>query len=153
MKAKTELRNRLTGALAIFGLLAGGLAFTDTAAARSPYQQVCWDAWHDSPAEDVCAESSVSRVGNSTGNDRGNCLVNGISCSLSATNQAEDTVTWTLGSRNSNRSPSDTETLDMCFAAKTNSEGDITGYKVNLKAGCATGEITSDNMEGSTLPY
>ena len=63
MKTKTELGSRLTGALAILGLLAGGLAFTDTALARtSQWLQVCSDAWDDSPADDpVAAEFRHSR--------------------------------------------------------------------------------------------
>ncbi len=157
MKTITELRSRLTGALAILGLLSGGLAFTDAALATDEdivtYQQVCHDAWDDSPADDVCSATYLIRIGASDSNQTGNCNVRDISCSLSAQNQAEETVTWTISSGASNRSPSDTETLDMCFAAQTDSEGETTGYTAALKAGCATGEITSENMGGSTLPY
>ncbi len=150
MKTKTELRSRLTGALAILGLLAGGLVFAGTASAD--YQQECDDAWLDAPAESVCVAKTI--VGTRPpGSQTTNCDIQRISCSVSATNLAGGTVTWTISDDSSNRSSSDTETVDMCFAAQTNSEGATTGYTAALKAGCATGEITSENMDGSQLPY
>ena len=156
MKTKTELRSRLTGALAVLGLLAGGLVFAGTASATteiSEYEQVCYDAWDDAPASDYCTNGSILRHGDVEGaSNRGKCFITGIACSVSATNQAKETVTWEA-SGDIMKSPSDTGTLDVCFAAQRNSEGDTTGYTAALKTGCATDETTSDNMEGSTLPY
>ena len=115
MKTKTELRNRLTGALAILGLLAGGLAFAGTASAASDpnaeFFQVCYDAWDDAPASDYCTENVILRHSlEGTDSYRGHCFITGISCSVSATNQAAETVTWTA-SGDITKSPSDTETL------------------------------------------
>ncbi len=157
MKTKIELRNRLPGALAILGLLAGGLAFAGTASAASDpnaeFFQVCYDAWDDAPASDYCTNNVIIRHSlEGTDSYRGHCFITGISCSVSATNQAAETVTWTA-SGDITKSPSDTGTLDVCFAAQTDGEGATTGYTAALKTGCATGEITSENMEGSTLPY
>ena len=146
------VRSAIVSAVAILGLPLAAQASNDeegssTTPAPTTYQQVCIDAWNDAPASSVCTASSVSRIGASTAGDRGNCDVRGISCSVSATDSQGNSVSWSW-SGGSNRSPANTEELDMCFAADSSGTA---GYTAYFRVGCNTGETTSSDMSGSTL--
>ena len=119
-------------------------------AARVPsaWQQVCIDNWNDSHARGYCSAGVVERVGGSTGNDEGNCLVEQVDCTITATvgsgEDAESTTWWEY--HESNLSPEATKRLDLCFHAL-----DTGKYRLAVKD-CSYPDIDSDTAIQDGLP-
>ena len=106
----------------------------------------CLAAWNDAPADDVCTETNV--LGELELNDVVQCEVLGINCSITATDSDGNTLTWTPAFSVRGESVSGTEALDVCFSADGSGSS---AYSTSMKSGCDSGEITSAEMDGSTL--
>ena len=148
MKSATSTRFGIVAvALAAAGAMMIALAGPAWGAGPDETDQ-CRGAWDDAPASSVCTSTRIVGWKRATRRIEVYCTVEGVACSVSATDADGDTVTWVPSFGTVNQSMGDTESLDVCF--NSNSQG-LGGYLTYLRSGCESGEITSATMDGSTL--
>ncbi len=140
MEATSGTRVWLATMAVVFALCLPG----QTLAQVTEYQQRCIDAWSDAPASEVCSYGSLTRISESADSNAGNCDIQSVSCRVVANNSSGLSTAWGLRGKSSNRSPADTETLDVCFAS---SDTAASGYTVHFRAGCNSGETSQADME------
>ena len=113
--------------------------------ASGSYIQTCIDKWESSEAYDHCSSASVDRIGVRAVTDPGHCEVSG-SCSITV--DVDDASTTFTPSVDVTESPSDTRTLDICFAEDST---EASGFSATVKAGCASTETDSDDAADNGL--
>ncbi|MCY4487080.1 MAG: hypothetical protein OXF11_08180 [Deltaproteobacteria bacterium] len=135
-------------ALAVLMLTGTGLqpAHAQTSSPVPARIQVCIDAWDDAPANDICGDLSITRVGASTANDANQCSASGH-CSITL-NIGEHSRTQVMRV-SVTADPDDFNTTDICV--KADAAG--TNYEWTARAaGCESGETTASTAQSQGLP-
>ena len=139
---KTDADDSSTGTGTGTGSVLGG---GTVQSASGSYIQTCIDKWESSEAYDHCSSASVNRISASAATDPGHCEVSG-SCSITV--DVDDASTTFTPSVDVTESPSDTRTLDICFAEDSTA---TSGFSATVKAGCASTETDSDDAADNGL--